>query len=250
MLALHDAKSPDLAARALREWPSRDGLLLERRDGDPNYGFQGIALLTLMACGVDHVTGNAALVAGIQRVQGITTENTPIFRQDNTLVGWSWIPNTFGWVEPTAWCLLALKRVRSAGAAIDRTRIDQAEKLILDRTCKAGGWNYGNSNVLGQELQPYVSTTAIALLAMQDRAAEPSVQRSLIYLEQQGLSERSGLSMALAALALRLHGRDTDAIGNALIQQLPVTTALENTAAVAAALYSLQPDRGYGAFRI
>ena len=48
-------------------------------------------------------------------------------------------------------------------------RLEQAERLLFDRQCAGGGWNYGNSEVLGQKLHAYVPTTALALLALQDR---------------------------------------------------------------------------------
>lgn len=251
LLALKRPAAADIAVDALRNWPARDGLLLERRDGEPNYAFHGLALLTLQACGVEHAAGNGALIAGMQRARGLTFERSPFFRQDNSLVGWSWIEGTFGWVEPTAWCLLALKKVLLApGAQVDRSRIDQAERLLVDRTCQPGGWNYGNSNALGQELPPYVATTAIALLAMQDRRDDPAVQRSLAYLEDQATTERSGVSLALAIEALRVYERPGEGVTTALMQQLPVTLALANQAALATALHALRTDHAHAAFTL
>ena len=50
------------------------------------------------------------------------------------------------------------------------TRIRDGEAVLRDRVCVDGGWNYGNSNVFGKNLPAYIPTTAIALLALQDRA--------------------------------------------------------------------------------
>jgi VWFA-related protein len=133
-------------------------------------------------------------------------ENTTA-RQDNTLQGWSWIEGTFSWIEPTSWCLLALKKSPAVLHPRERSaRIDEAERLLLDRVCRTGGWNYGNSNVLGQELHAHVPTTALALLALQDRREHPSVQKSLEYLVRQRLSEPAGMALALTSICLRVDG--------------------------------------------
>src|SRR6266545_5604114 len=118
----------------IRKWPATGGLLLEHRGGEPNFGFHGVALLALRALGVEHEAGNAALLAAVQQVKGIALEPTPLFKHDNSLQAWPWVPGTFSWVETTAWCLLALKKWAPAmPAAIDRSRVDVAERLLIDR---------------------------------------------------------------------------------------------------------------------
>lgn len=243
LLALADRPGASVDAAPLRAWPARDGLLLERRDGDPNFAFHGLALLTLLALQADHAAGNAALADAMQRARSATFENSPYFRQDNSLVGWSWVAGTFGWVEPTAWCLLALKKwARVPGAGADAARIAEAERLLGDRACRGGGWNYGNANVLGQDLHPYVPTTAVALLALQNRREQPATTAGVAWLDAEGTTERSASSLALAALALRVYGRDAAALRAALVDQLPVTMGLGNHAAAAMALYALRTD--------
>jgi hypothetical protein len=228
------------AAEGLRQWPAREGLLLERSGGEPNYAFQGLALLALRAAAIEHRSGNRALVDALQRVKGLALKSSTINRQDNSIQGWSWIDNTFSWVEPTAWCLLALKRCgQHSPSWVDPIRIRDAERLLADRACRGGGWNYGNSNVLGKELAAYVPTTAVALLALRDRAGEPMVSQGVAFLERHSTSERSAMALALAARALRAHGRDTAAVRAALREQLPITAALGNHAAAAAALFAL-----------
>jgi len=238
----------EAAAEALSRWPARNGLLLERAGGEPNYGFQGLALLALHAASLEHRDGNRTLVEGLQRVKGLALEPSPINRQDNSIQGWSWIDDTFSWVEPTAWCLLALKTCTRWHARDDAVRIRDAERLLVDRSCRGGGWNYGNSNMLGKELPPYVPTTAVALLALRDHASEPVVAQALAFLECHSTSERSATALGLAARALRAHGRDTAAVREALRQQLPITLALGNHAAAAAALYALMNADGPATF--
>jgi hypothetical protein len=239
-LALNSTGDDSTVGDALREWPSRDGLLLERAGGEPNYGFHGMALLALHAAALEHRDGNRALLEGLQRVKGIALKPSTINRQDNSIQAWSWIDDTFSWVEPTAWCLLASKTcARQWDARIDSVRIRDAERLLMDRSCRGGGWNYGNSNMLGKELVPYVPTTALALLALRDRAGEPQVTEGLAFLEHHSTFERSAMALGLATRALRAYGRDTTAVRTALLEQLPITVALGNHAAAAAALYAL-----------
>jgi hypothetical protein len=72
-------------------------------------------------------------------------------------------------VEPTSWALLALKRMRGAlPRRRTEDRIEEAHRLLADRMCRGGGWNYGNKAILGFDLDPYPDTTALALLALQD----------------------------------------------------------------------------------
>ncbi len=245
VLALTATSDGATVGEALEQWPSRDGLLLERAGGEPNYGFQGLALLALHAAGLEHRDGNLALVEGLQRVKGLAVGPSPINRQDNSIQAWSWIDDTFSWVEPTAWCLLALKTCAPAwNARIDPVRVRDAERLLVDRSCRGGGWNYGNSNMLGKELAPYVPTTALALLALRDRGSEPVVKQGLEFLERHATSERSAMALGLASRALRANGRDTTAVRAALREQLPITVALGNHAAAAAALCALMDNDG------
>jgi hypothetical protein len=244
VLALvHTGRQGSSAGEALRRWPARDGLLLERAGGEPNYAFHALALLALRAAALEHRDGNLALFNRLQRVKGLALEPSETNRQDNSIQAWSWIDDTFSWVEPTAWCLLALKTCAQPWRArMDAVRIRDGERLLSDRSCRGGGWNYGNSNMLGKELAAYVPTTAVALLAMRDRSSEPFVIEGLDFLERHATSERSAMALALASRALDVHGRDTAVVRAALQEQVPMTVTLGNHAAIAAALYGLMND--------
>ncbi len=148
-------------------------------------------------------------------------------RQDNALQGWPWVASTFSWVEPTAWCVLALKKwVRAHDDRATAARVAEGERLLIDRVCRNGGWNYGNSNVLGKELFPYVPVTAIVLLALQDRHDEQAVKTSASYLASHCLDERSGLSLALASIALAVHGRDNSSVASRAGRHMAYHTVL------------------------
>ena len=81
------------------------------------------------------------------------TGRSGINKVNKDLIGWSWVPRSFSWVEPTSYALIALKKQRGrlAGTNVDE-RIGQADAMIYDRMCTGGGWNYGNSKVLDLSL--------------------------------------------------------------------------------------------------
>ena len=192
-LALGEGADAAKASAVLRKWPSKDGLLLERAGGEPNYAFHGLALLVMRARRIEHSAGNAVLLGGLQRVKGMAlapSTHQPAGQRPSRMVldcRYFQLGGTDGLVP-----VVVEEMGAETGARVDSQRIDEAERLLIDRSCLGGGWNYGNSNMLGQELEPYVPTTAVALLAMQDRRTHPVVDRSLNYLEKHATSERSG----------------------------------------------------------
>ena len=99
---------------------------------------------------------------------------------DPNVLGWAWTNGTFGWVEPTSHALLALQALRPDAAS---EQIADGRGLLADRECDGGGWNYGNTIVLGVALEPYAQTTGIALVALQD-ADTALAQRGLAALRR------------------------------------------------------------------
>jgi hypothetical protein len=223
----------------------RDGLFLEAAVGDenrPNLGFNGLAALLLLAeRQLAPEASRTALFSALIANKGVKLSASWINRQDNALQGWAWIDSSFSWVEPTCWCVLALKKAMKAmsDSRDAHGRIREAERLLVDRCCAAGGWNYGNSNMLGQDLRPYVSTTALGLLAMQDRREDPCVVRSFDYLVHHRLSETSAMALGLTLMALRRFGAPTEDVEDQLLSQWDRTAFLGNFHLIAIALYSL-----------
>jgi hypothetical protein len=126
---------------------------------------------------------------------------------DPAKYGWSWVPGTTSWVVPTAMSTIALQKVRQAGiVAADalNDRIEMGIAMLLDRMCPGGGWNSGNGVAFGVALNPYIDTSAIALLALQHRqhgVVMESLSRMIV-----GLTECSSpYSAAWGILALTLH---------------------------------------------
>jgi hypothetical protein len=97
--------------------------------------------------------------------------------------GWPFFPETASWVTPTAFALLALRKVRDLGEVseyrreIDR-RLSAAREFLIARQCADGGWNHGSTRALGYEAPSYPETTGLALKALQGMAV-PSVKVEL-----------------------------------------------------------------------
>ena len=242
LLALSDDRPPALELephwRFLARCQRPSGLLVESPELPPNLAFNGLAALTLQHRSGAVGAAVPALLAALVRHAGLQVPQSPNFRQDNSLRGWPWIDGTFSWTEPTAWILLALKRARKAGLALEGTdaRVAEAERMLFDRCCEGGGWNYGNANALGKALYPYISTTALALLALRDQPNEPAVAKSLRYLDQRWPTESSSVSLALTAICLRSYGAPAQRVTAALAARQDIALKLGNLHAVAAAV--------------
>lgn len=160
---------------------------------------------------------------------------------DASLTGWPWTADTFAWIEPTAFALLALKTalpgVRSRRAA---ERIREAEAMILDRECPGGGWNYGNKRVLGADQRPYPDTTALALLALQGVRHGDAARRGLAVLDRLADEASSGLALALAALCRGARGLDSAALRGRLAGRFERTGFMDESRVLALALLALR----------
>jgi hypothetical protein len=168
---------------------------------------------------------------------------------DPYLRGWAWTARAFSWVEPTSYFLLAVKKLRPSlsGEKVEQ-RIRQGELLIYDRMCEGGGWNYGNSKVLGETLWPYPDVTAVALIALQDhRGIEPNAA-SLRALQQLLKEVDSGLALSLGVICLTLYGHDVSEWKRILIQTFARTKFLAETKTLA--LFVLALEESGTTFRV
>jgi hypothetical protein len=249
-----------------------DGLLVDVPHGPPNFTANGLAACVLVQLGTasrpsptnevgrpsptnevgrpsptNEVSGLSPadvgrVLDGVIGVKGISVDLADP-RQDNRLQGWPWMPETFSWVEPTSWCVLALKKARSWARSGAEPRIAEADKLILNRSCEAGGWNFGNASVFGQDLRAYVPTTAQALIALQDRRTEPVVERSLAYLNQARVKEPSAMALALTALCLRIYDLSAGDVEERLAADVDRAERTGNLQALAMMLYALTVNK-------
>jgi len=168
---------------------------------------------------------------------------------DPYLSGWSWTAGAFSWVEPTSYSLMALKKLKRslAGTNCDE-RIRQGEMLIYDRMCENGGWNYGNSKVLGEALWPYPDVTAVALIALQDQTTSAVNQKSLRVLDATMRETASGTALGWGILCLTLYNQDVREWKEILEKSFEKTRFLDETKTVALALLAL--GNGASLFRV
>jgi len=168
----------------LRSWQRPDGAFRPCADVDePHWS---TSLVVTLGCVMGCVTGISGEV--FQRGLGwllslAGVEGRPFFRLahwlrpsvvefDASLAGWPWEEGSFSWVEPTAHALMALRCAARSGQRSDLAgRMAMSERMLLDRRCRDGGWNFGNRRVLGADLPSYPETTALALMALNGHAA-------------------------------------------------------------------------------
>ncbi|MEN8181289.1 MAG: hypothetical protein ABFS46_02005, partial [Myxococcota bacterium] len=208
--------------RWLNEAQAEDGSWPVGSDLDDRSWSSSLAVLALAKLSpVDDGVGQGArwLTAQVGRAPGWRARliqwlrsDDRILDQDPGLQGWPWVAGASSWVEPTACALLALKALRPELPRRAEARIEEGERLVYDRMCTGGGWNYGNSVVFDEALEPYPDVTAIALLALQDRAGEEAHRLSLGALRHLLEKTTSGLALSWASLCLDVHGQPSRAL--------------------------------------
>ena len=243
-LGHNTGRQPDTSV--LGRWPKHDQWFIDVAGAAPNYAFNAIAALTLLQTPATAAVADVT-IDGLVSVKGAWAFPSRLLRQNNSLRAWSWVQGTFSWVEPTAWCLLLLKhRLRYGRIAGAKKRIHVAEQMLFDRECQPGGWNYGNAYVYGRALPAYVPTTALTLLALQDRRDAPSINRALEELQKDVLREPSSLAVALTLICLRVYGLATDTCQRMLVELMSEhreNTQTDNVMALAMALYAVTNRR-------
>lgn len=123
-------------------------------------------------------------------------------RHDHSLKGWPWVEATHSWIAPTALGIIALKTTGYG----NQPRVAEAQRLILDRECLHGGWNYGNRSVFGAELRPMPEDTGMALDALQEATSMSSLEPSLAYLKSAVKILRTPVALAWSLLGLGAWG--------------------------------------------
>lgn len=144
----------------------------------------------------------------IVSITGKTSSRSWETGHNSMLVGWPWVEGTHSWIEPTAWCVLALK----ATGQNSHPRAREGVRVLIDRQLSFGGCNYGNTTVFGQRLRPHQEPSGLALAALAGEAeASQQVQRAAAYLES-SLSERTtSMSLSYGLLGLAAARRTPDA---------------------------------------
>jgi len=239
LVALSASGVPAESGKPLLSWASG----LQNPDGSTGlnsvHRYQGLWLTALSAIvfqryGLKDARDRA--LGFVTSLKSVTVANDPNVRQDNTIAGWPWVPGTFGWVEPTAWSVVALN---VCGLGL-HPRALEGRRFLLDRQIPSGGWNYGNPGLNDRELLPFWDTTGLALLALRGRTDMGRVQASLDLLQKNQEKIESPCGLAWAALGLESYGRDAARLKERLfgvMKALPGDTL--NAAHFAAGLIAL-----------
>ncbi|HLJ47402.1 MAG TPA: prenyltransferase/squalene oxidase repeat-containing protein [Bryobacteraceae bacterium] len=124
---------------------------------------------------------------------------------DTSHPGWPWRDGNSSWLEPTAHALVALKKsAAQVRSPVLKTRVGEAEQMVLVRRCRDGGWNYGVRSALHVDLPSYPETTALGLLALQGTTAP--IEESIALGRHLWLRPKSPLAHAWLTIALRTWG--------------------------------------------
>lgn len=220
-LALGPCESSERALRFVRSLQTGSGGWVARPGMDEPGWSSSLALLLYCARGVrdDSLRRGADWLAGVEGDRGVKWFwwflAVHVYGHED-LYGWPWRENNYSWVEPTAWGLLALRKVRrvhKTGRIEERIRA--AEKMLIARRCSDGGWNHGNPVTLGKNMTSYPETTALALIGLQG-ARGLDLRPSLAYLRAQLARPQSRAVRAWLSLAARMHGIEAAPAGTPL----------------------------------
>jgi hypothetical protein len=189
---------------------------------------------------------NSAFERGFKRLSGLRTDIiTDVTRVGLIIMqgpdfdyprGWPWEPDTYHWVEPTSYAILAVQSGPFAGQKRFANMVAQAHQYLLEKTCTAGGWNFGSPQTLGTDWPPLPSPTAMALIAMQN-VRHAKVDKALSYLKElTGPTIDSTIADSLSMLARDIHGEDVSKEAPALVERFTKRAGLsENLCALASA---------------
>ncbi len=131
--------------------------------------------------------------------------------------GSPWFPGTAAWVAPTAMSVLALTRAARAVPSNTpdyeqlKSAVRRAQKYLLSRACRDGGWNHGGSSFRSEDAESYPEMTGIALLALQD-VPHTELARPLARAEAFLSSAQPAEALSWLQLALLRHGRTIPAL--------------------------------------
>jgi hypothetical protein len=197
---------PDIASTArarLRSSQRPDGSIPLTAD-HPDAFWPTLSGVLALAGHPDSRTAHELAIGFLLSTTGQRFQNDPDspFGHDTMLPGWPWIDQTHAWVEPTA---MAIRALCGAGLA-DHERTRAGIRLLLNRQLTDGGWNYGNTTVFGQQLNPMTVPTAKALWALAGQVERTRVETSLDFLKSQLHLLRTPLSLGWAIEGLASWG--------------------------------------------
>jgi uncharacterized protein (DUF362 family) len=207
LLALRDQAEASSAAASARGWvqscAAPDGSYRLERGRPEAIWATAMVLFTRAALG-DAPTDLARTAGVLLAFRGRDADSAEVNEVndiDPTLVGWPWAQGNFSWVEPTAWAILALRRLGHG----EHLRVREGTKMVLDRALEEGGCNYGNRRILGRALEPIPGPTALMLLALQGLPQDARITAAVQYLRSGALHGDDLEHLCWARLVLDLY---------------------------------------------
>jgi hypothetical protein len=201
-----ESEAGSAGAAWLSEHQRSDGFLSATQLLTERSWMTSIGGLALHEAGLSAAAGaarDALLGAGVFT---LAIPRPAVYGYNTGLPGWPWTDGDFSFIEPTALAVLFLKKMGQTNHA----RVREGVNVLRDRALDAGGWNYGEPEVLQGDLFPTIIPTAIALLALRDEQ-DSATEAGLAFLESQQGSISTLLSLGWATIALNVHSRLTDA---------------------------------------
>ncbi len=214
-LALHGTEAAEGAAELLKSWQSPGGAwVASPQTQQPSWASSLALVLKCIRREYDDAWGRGVAWLAHSRAKQVPVSSwldrllgrEPGNVLDHRLAAWPWTPGTAAWIEPTAHALRALAlSLPRYDSPLVRERLDLGTRMILDRQCRDGGWNYGNKRVLGEDLESFPETTALALIGLCGRTG-PAVERGIERALRHWSARPRGLAQALLRIAFRMHG--------------------------------------------
>jgi len=204
LLALHaidrESEVRDQAVAWLLGRQTAEGGFSAADGHEGNSWTTGLVLTALLRAGDSSAPDAAAPAADwlvASNVFTLPAAQAASFGYDTTLVGWAWTDGDFSFPEPTSFALIGLKQSTHK----DHARVTAGEALLRDRFTTDNGWNFGEPNVLGNDVPAQIAPTALALLALQDKTDEMT-QAAVQYLQAKLPTLTALMSLGYTANAL------------------------------------------------
>ncbi len=214
-IALYSTEPSHRAAQLLTRWQTAGGAWVDSpQTGQASWA---TALAVVLKCirgerdgawrrGVEWLVRTEARRVSTQSWLDRLLRKEPVNVLDTSLAAWPWTEGTAAWIEPTVHAVRALELSLPAyGGERLRERIELGRRMILDRQCRDGGWNYGNKRVLGEDLESFPECTALALIGLCGQKG-PQVDRGIQCALEHWRRRPRGLAQALLRVAFRMHG--------------------------------------------
>jgi hypothetical protein len=122
------------------------------------------------------------------------------------------------WVEPTAYALLGLRLAQGNKTEQVMKAASHAEEFLLGLVCSKGGWNFGDRHNLFPENPPDIQSSSIALLSLQSRKSDPSIKKSLNWLQESTSQLENVSDLAWSNLVLNTYGVETNTLAERLVK--------------------------------